>query len=469
MNKKQEVKNLQYGAIIVLLLIGVIGSFGWTSPDPNIDIVNSSGAAALRFYGNDVGYGTGDIRFVDNGSSIARVLASGRFGYVGFIGIGNTDFRVYTSNSSGKSTERLRIEGGVDQSVVSFLNSQVGIGTTTPAAPLEVQGDVPGVRLVPSNDPNAWGELIADGSGIGFLTQTGWPVWVWNGAPSGALVVESDGTIGINQWGPLAGLHVSSEFNDIELLLEDDDPYPNSSIVRSMMRFKIPTGSADLSLYKGADTDISRFSIQLREPAGGSAATITMRYDSSSDIGELDMIANYINLFPVPLNSQTLTSANVHGDLNVFGDLDVSGSKNFVQEDPDNPDQVIVYAALEGPEVGTYIRGTATLVNGEAVIYLPDHFSKVTETEGLTVQLTPVGTWLELYVVEKSPEKIVVREAQGRDGQFDYFVQGIRKGYANFQVIRPKDTTATLKPQMSSELLPAGPPVLEKRANSKEK
>ncbi len=77
------------------------------------------------------------------------------------------------------------------------------------------------------------------------------------------------------------------------------------------------------------------------------------------------------------------------------------------------------------------------LQSGEAIIELPEHFSEVTSEQGLTVQLTPLGEWLQLYIVEKNTKRIIVREATGKDGSFDYLVQGIRKGYENFEVIRP--------------------------------
>ena len=59
--------------------------------------------------------------------------------------------------------------------------------------------------------------------------------------------------------------------------------------------------------------------------------------------------------------------------------------------DPEDPKRSIHFAALEGPEVGTYYRGTAKLSGGETVVELPEYFSKLTEDRGLTVQLTPVG------------------------------------------------------------------------------
>ncbi|MBI1744042.1 hypothetical protein HYR54_13395 [Candidatus Acetothermia bacterium] len=57
---------------------------------------------------------------------------------------------------------------------------------------------------------------------------------------------------------------------------------------------------------------------------------------------------------------------------------------------------------------------------------------------GLTIQLTPRGEWLQLYVVQLNTKQIVVQEAQGKSGQFDYLVQGVRKGYENHQVIQDK-------------------------------
>ena len=127
-----------------------------------------------------------------------------------------------------------------------------------------------------------------------------------------------------------------------------------------------------------------------------------------------------------------------HGTVHVTGDFYVDGNKNFIQQHPTDPTKEIVYVSLEGGESGTYVRGTAELRNGEARVELPEHFALVTNAEGLTVQLTPAGAWLQLYVVDKTPGRIVVREASGKDGQFDYFVQGIRRGHEDHQVIRDR-------------------------------
>jgi hypothetical protein len=94
--------------------------------------------------------------------------------------------------------------------------------------------------------------------------------------------------------------------------------------------------------------------------------------------------------------------------------------------------------ALEGGEAGTYVRGSGQLQRGKAVLALPEHFGLVTDHDGLTVQLTPRGQWLQLYVVELDTAQLVVREAQGNSGAFDYLIHGVRRGYAQQEVIRTK-------------------------------
>ena len=126
------------------------------------------------------------------------------------------------------------------------------------------------------------------------------------------------------------------------------------------------------------------------------------------------------------------------GDVEVQGNFSATGTKAFVEAHPTDPNWEIVYIALEGGEAGTYVRGSGQLQSGKAVIALPEHFGFVTATEGLTVQLTPRGEWLQLYVVELDTAQIVVREAQGKSGEFDYLVHGVRRGYEQHEVIRTK-------------------------------
>jgi hypothetical protein len=123
------------------------------------------------------------------------------------------------------------------------------------------------------------------------------------------------------------------------------------------------------------------------------------------------------------------------GSVTVEQDLVVYGAKKFARPHPTDPQKMISYAALEGPEAGTYVRGTARLIGGEAIVELPEHFRLVSAEDRLTVALTPLGQWLQLYVAEKSVTRIVVREVGRRSGQFDYLVQGIRRGFEDYKAV----------------------------------
>jgi len=131
--------------------------------------------------------------------------------------------------------------------------------------------------------------------------------------------------------------------------------------------------------------------------------------------------------------------------LHVNGNITATGAKLFVQEHPKDPEQYIAFVALEGPEAGTYTRGSYQLINGTAEIKLPESFTLVTGEEGLTVQVTPRGKVSGmLYVESISPSLLVVRASDESDmsARFDYLVNGVRIGYENFESIRKAENTA---------------------------
>jgi hypothetical protein len=92
------------------------------------------------------------------------------------------------------------------------------------------------------------------------------------------------------------------------------------------------------------------------------------------------------------------------------------------------------FVCLEGNENGTYFRGSTRLVNGAAEIVIPEEWKLVSESEGITVQVTPTSGPSVLFVPAKTRERIVVRGAP--DCEFDYLVNGVRRGFASHQPFR---------------------------------
>ncbi|HKD99813.1 MAG TPA: hypothetical protein VKE69_02290, partial [Planctomycetota bacterium] len=116
------------------------------------------------------------------------------------------------------------------------------------------------------------------------------------------------------------------------------------------------------------------------------------------------------------------------------GDFGGTGAKFFVQPHPTDPSREIRFVALEGNEAGTYFRGTARIVNGVAVIDVPESFRLVSEAKGVSVQLTPVGARAVLWAESRDLDRVVVRGDV--DVEFDYVVNGVRRGYASVETIR---------------------------------
>ncbi|MBX2817637.1 MAG: hypothetical protein KTR24_16630, partial [Saprospiraceae bacterium] len=76
---------------------------------------------------------------------------------------------------------------------------------------------------------------------------------------------------------------------------------------------------------------------------------------------------------------------------------------------------------LHGPEVASYLRGTATLVDGETIVTLPNSFTSKAQMDDMTIILTPLH-WdtYGLAVVEKSATGFKVKELKGGEGNFKF-------------------------------------------------
>ncbi|MCB0669045.1 MAG: hypothetical protein KDC80_24640 [Saprospiraceae bacterium] len=135
-----------------------------------------------------------------------------------------------------------------------------------------------------------------------------------------------------------------------------------------------------------------------------------------------------VEIHPVSFGSALM----VDGDIEATGTL-TAMTKNFVHPHPLDPEKEIRYVCLEGPENGTYYRGSSRTQSGSAIVHLPDHFSLLTKDEGITVQVTALGP-ARIWVAEKTSNQLVIRSDE--DVEFDFFVQGLRKGFDDFNPVQ---------------------------------
>jgi len=104
-----------------------------------------------------------------------------------------------------------------------------------------------------------------------------------------------------------------------------------------------------------------------------------------------------------------------------------NSKKSFDIPHPSKENHRLRYICLEGPEAAVYYRGR---LKG-TVIELPDYWKDLVDSDTITVNLTPHGSYQELYV--KSIEwgtKIQIRNANGGSIDCSFVVCGERKDVA---------------------------------------
>jgi hypothetical protein len=115
------------------------------------------------------------------------------------------------------------------------------------------------------------------------------------------------------------------------------------------------------------------------------------------------------------------------------GDIGRSGAYLSPEPHPTDPSKEIRFVTLEGPEAGTFFRGKGQIVNGFGTIQVPEAFRYKTDPDSVTVVATPVGSPAMLVVMHEGLDNIVIKGSA--DVAFNYVVNGVRKGYTDFNPI----------------------------------
>ncbi|MCB9881896.1 MAG: collagen-like protein, partial [Planctomycetes bacterium] len=284
--------------------------------------------------------------------------------------------------NGGNLTSRLNLNttGGISMTTTE----NVGIGTANPQRPLEVRGSHGAFFSVPNSVGSNGTQLVATVESESSLAAQ----LRFSGAGSTYIDIGED----------TAGDYVI-ETNDTA-------------------RFGIyqATGTVWVGM-RGAPTDA------LTAVVDGGNAQLSVGVSGINNATS----GNETGVFG---RSQSSAGFGVYSD----GNFAVTGMKNFIQPHPTDASKQVHFVCLEGNESGTYFRGSDRLVNGVCVIEVPEDFRLVTEARGLTVQVTAIGLPAALWVESRDLDRIVVRG--NADLEFDYFVNGVRRGYGGVPTIR---------------------------------
>jgi hypothetical protein len=148
----------------------------------------------------------------------------------------------------------------------------------------------------------------------------------------------------------------------------------------------------------------------------------------------------WVGVFDSEGDVQAVLYVDANGNGIISGDM-----KNFRTPHPRHENMQIVYASLEGPEAGAYLRGTGELVNGKGEVHFPEHFQHIVNESTMTVLLTPLSDQSQgLAVIDKGKAGFRVSELFAGKGNyaFDWEAKGVRRGYEQFEPVQLKERSA---------------------------
>ena len=77
------------------------------------------------------------------------------------------------------------------------------------------------------------------------------------------------------------------------------------------------------------------------------------------------------------------------------GSINVQGWKGFDIKHPNKKGHRLRHVCVEGPEAAVYVRGTLKNSN---IIELPEYWKGLVDPESISITLTPIGSYQELYI-----------------------------------------------------------------------
>ena len=166
----------------------------------------------------------------------------------------------------------------------------------------------------------------------------------------------------------------------------------------------VPKGVLDIGPSVPTSGPIALSAVHIIHPVKGiqitsAAIGFEVKAPTNSVIGNINITGNTnITGNIVQTGNQTVNgSVNVSGTVSSTfrGSINVQGWKGFDIKHPNKKGHRLRHVCVEGPEAAVYIRGTLKNSN---IIELPEYWKGLIDPESISITLTPIGSYQELYI-----------------------------------------------------------------------
>jgi len=191
--------------------------------------------------------------------------------------------------------------------------------------------------------------------------------------------------------------------------------------------------TGDLNMSGGGIKQVGRISISngnYIDVGAPDDMVLSARSTSSSRValrasGDIDFKAGYVDNYHV---------CTVESN----GDWICDGTKSWRHQL--NETHNAVYNSQESPQVRAVYEGQTKVTDGVVNVTLPSHFSGTVSDSrpSLRVQATP-HSLVNVAVTERTDDYLVIKADTSETVEVDYRITGIREGYEDKQVVRPKE------------------------------